>query len=577
VAYVSNSIRDNDFKINKDVAHLEYFVENVQGRSAFSKILDHLDGLEYEVGKLNINTFDTIRDPIQIEKCSIKEEEVISSLRYFVRAEDLLTGDLTAFPLCDSLFLIPALNAVTRSTKQEQSFNQDLSQKELGNSELDSEYTNENPLTLISIGYKALEEGDSSFALEVFQRALSIEPSVEAHTAMGTLHEALGDLVKAEGHYSHILDSFPHHAQTQAKLTALRNRRDALFNAIDNSLVSRQFEHLIRLFKDNYAEAQRHPRLLEATGKAYFSLGKSAEALQYFQQASYSQVLKPEILALMARCYEFQGDYEHALSFSSLAYTLQPQTFEYFDLYRSYLSIIRGDKLPHWLVLADSHGRYFQYMQANQPRFFRNRLFLEAYQFGGATAYGISNYSSRSGARKKIQSLYSRMNAADRVLINFGEIDCRRAAWKASAASGKSIEELIIYSAKNLIEFVEKEVLPHQPNVTLIGAKPQIVCDDDFYKLSIKEERTFFKPKEERQRVSFLYNSYLLQSSKALGLTYIDIDDQLSTNELKDNFFRSCYFDDYDTDTHGNIDFFARLYYSAFISSGMWSPINTPY
>src|SRR5262245_43768962 len=92
---------------------------------------------------------------------------------------------------------------------------------------------------------------------------------------------------------------------------------------------------------------------------------------------------------------------------------------------------------------------------------------------------------------------------------NFGEIDCRRAAWKAAETSRRTIDEAIADSVAHLRAYVEREILPYNKNVILVGAKPQIIGDNDFYKGSLIDERIIFKPLEDREKVTLNFNRQL--------------------------------------------------------------------
>jgi hypothetical protein len=240
---------------------------------------------------------------------------------------------------------------------------------------------------------------------------------------------------------------------------------------------------------------------------------------------------------------------------------MAPTDSNFFEFYK-YLNAQTNRKTPdHWIVIGCSHARYFRYMQMNQSKFFGNSLHLECYEFGGATAYGLGNPNSESGALRVTQQLRQKIVAADRVLINFGEIDCRRAAWKAASLSGKSIEDHIAESATHLGAYIEREILPFNRNVLVIGAKPQIIADSDFYQNSLEDERTIFKPLVERERITLLFNAKLRALAERLHLDYVDIDDVLQSEPSRQSFFENAFWDSYTDDTHGNIDFFAGLYF----------------
>ncbi len=349
----------------------------------------------------------------------------------------------------------------------------------------------------------------------------------------------------------------------QIKISAQQKLDKAQIGAAMNAQLSaRQFKSAHEIFKSNFGEAQDNSELCFLAGIACFEQQQYGLALQYFQQASLPiNVVNPNVAFMLARTHQRLGDLEIALRYADLAYAMVPTAANFFGFLKELLKQT-GQKVPrHWLVIGCSHVRYFRYMQVNQPRFFDRSVHLECYQFAGATAFGLANTESVSGAQKGTRELRPQIANADRVLINFGEIDCRRAAWKAAATSGRSIDDTIADSVSHLRTYVEQEILPYNKNVILLGAKPQIVGDDDFYKNSLADERTIFKPLEERERVTLKFNRQLKKFARKLKVGYVDLDDVLGDETSRRSFFDQAFWDTFTTDTHGSSDYFARLYF----------------
>jgi surface carbohydrate biosynthesis protein len=337
----------------------------------------------------------------------------------------------------------------------------------------------------------------------------------------------------------------------------------ALLARMQADVQSRNFEGAYTSFKKNFGDAHRYPDLCFLAGVAVSELGKYELALQYFQQATVAagQVVNYNYAFSLARTYEKLKDYENAWRYAQLAYRAVPVEPNFFALYKHLCTQTKRNAPEHWIVIGCSHVRYFRYMQINQPKFFGSDVHLECHEFAGATAYGLGNPNSDSGALSATRQLRERIAAADRVLINFGEIDCRRAAWKAASISGRPIEEHITESAKHLETYIEREILPLNRNVLLIGAKPQIIADQDFYRASLEDERTIFKPLPEREKVTLDYNAKLKATAERLKLDYVDLDDTLKDEKSRRHFFDRVFWDDFTDDTHGSVDFFAGLYF----------------
>ena len=333
--------------------------------------------------------------------------------------------------------------------------------------------------------------------------------------------------------------------------------------AMDTEMHAGRFKAAYEIFKLNFGEAHRHSELCFLAGIASFEQQEHRLALQYFQQATLpeSNAVNPNIAFMLARTHQKLGELEIARRYAELAYDLVPAASNFFILLKELLAQT-GRKVPkHWLVIGCSHVRYFRYMQINQPRFFDRSVHLECYEFAGATAFGLGNPESISGAQKRTRELRQQIMNADHIIINFGEIDCRRAAWKAAETSGRTIDEAIASSVAHLQTYVEREILPYNKKIILVGAKPQIIGDNDFYKNSLADDRTIFKPLEEREKITLNFNRQLRDFAGKLKVDYIDLDDELRDDASRRKFFDQAFWDTYTDDTHGNADYFARLYF----------------
>ena len=332
--------------------------------------------------------------------------------------------------------------------------------------------------------------------------------------------------------------------------------------AIEAACNAGELQKAYDFFKQNFGEAHRHDDLCFIAGMALFDSGRHALALQYFQQAALAaNSVRADIVFAMARSYHRLGDLELARRHAEQAWRLAPTAQPVFDLLKELALRTQKEPPAHWMVIGCSHVRYFRYLQLNQEKFFEGKVHLECYEFGGATAYGLGNEHSQAGTLPATRQLRARLRQAGRVLVYFGEVDCRRAAWKAAATSGRPIEEMIAESAARLQAYLSREILPHNQTVLLVGAKPQIIADEDFYNNSLEDERTVFQPLAERERITLLFNSLARQSAERLKIDYADIDHVLVDDKSRRQFFKKAFWDGYTSDTHGNVDYIAGLYY----------------
>jgi len=350
-------------------------------------------------------------------------------------------------------------------------------------------------------------------------------------------------------------------AKSPTKAASQKMDINRLRPALETLFRSGRFQAVYDLFRDNFGDAHRHPDLCFFVGISLFELGRYPLALQYFQNASMTDNVRNDVAFMLATIHQRLGQAELAHDYASIAYRQVPVAPNYFDLLKE-TARTAGRQVPeHWIVIGCSHVRYFRYMQVNQAKFFDGAVHLECHEYGGATAFGLGNTTSQSGALKGTQQIRQRLANADKVLVYFGEIDCRRAAWKAAAISGRTIEETIDESVQHLEAYVSRDILPHTRKVVLLGAKPQIIQDDDFYRGSLEDERIVFKPLQERERITLRFNAGVKAVSERLGLVYADIDHVLADDASREEFFKNAFWDAYTDDTHGNMDYFATLYY----------------
>jgi len=407
---------------------------------------------------------------------------------------------------------------------------------------------------------------------EVLKNKFSVSLEDCADT-LGRIAEALGlrepSSVRALGDSLFVLT--PPGLQQSVSISPPQADYAELRSAIEGACQSGNFQKAYDTFRQNFGVAQRHADLSFFVGIALFELGKLPLALQYLQNAALANVaaLDPNISFWLARTHHRLGELDTARNYAEQAYRQVPMQPGFFDLFKE-LALRTGKHVPeHWIVIGCSHVRYFRYLQLNQTKFFQGRVHLECYEFGGATAYGLGNPSSQAGTLNATRQIRPRMAQADRVVVQFGEVDCRRAAWKAAAVSGRTIDETIKESVAQLENYLRREVLPHNKSVLVLGAKPQIVGDEDFHRIALDDERIVFKPIEERERITGSFNAQVRQVAERLGVEYADLHHVMADEKSRRQFFRRVYWDGYTTDTHGNVDYLAGLYFErlqAFVS-----------
>lgn len=339
--------------------------------------------------------------------------------------------------------------------------------------------------------------------------------------------------------------------------------RDAVVAAVTEAFQSRNWREVTEQFRRAFGEAHRHPRLCLFAGIAFGNLGQHDLALQYLRQASLAPCVDPEVAFALSQAHRYLGDTSKALYFAKLAYDLLPTSIPYFRQFADLIYASGGARPQHWVVIGDSHARYLRYMQANRGCFFGDAVFLECWEYGGATAFGLANLESKSGVLRDKDRWSLNLGSADRVLVQFGEVDCRRAAWKFAAESGCDIRDALAEAARHLERFVQASIVPHNRRIVMLGAKPQIIQDADFHRNAQDDERIVFKPLTERQAATDHFNALQREMAARFDVDYVDVDHALRDEKSRGEFYRNAFWHDYSTDTHGNLDYFAQLHFES--------------
>jgi len=116
-------------------------------------------------------------------------------------------------------------------------------------------------------------------------------------------------------------------------------------------------------------------------------------------------------------------------------------------------------------------------------------------------------------------------------------------------------------SAMHLRDFVRQTIRPLNKNIVVVGAKPQIIGDDDHYRNSLEDDRIIFQSLEVRQGKSVWFNQRVADYMNDLGVDFFSLDHMLRNEANRQELFANCFWDDYSTDTHGNSVYFAQVYF----------------
>jgi len=213
-------------------------------------------------------------------------------------------------------------------------------------------------------------------------------------------------------------------------------------------------------------------------------------------------------------------------------------------------------------ILGDSHSRYFRYLQNNRESYFRKPVRFEIFECGGATAFGLSNEDSRSGARRIFDSKEFSTSAArtDYLIIWFGEVDCRRGVWRAMEDRGLTEEEALAKSILSISKLAS-EAVGRGFKVIVLGVKFPNIADPEFRWCCEVDRRCVFKTVGERQFLTASFNASLDLVARECGAIYVPFLDGGLGDPSSRWFLRD--------DTHGDIAHYARCTLKSLASANL--------
>lgn len=110
-------------------------------------------------------------------------------------------------------------------------------------------------------------------------------------------------------------------------------------------------------------------------------------------------------------------------------------------LSRQYLRKISGQKVI--IVIGDSHSLLFQ-----------DPMFAIKY-IGPATAYKLNSEKSTTKSREQIFRILDSQNSDSKVLLVFGEIDCRLHIYNVHKRTGSPIGKIVASTVEEYVKFIE--------------------------------------------------------------------------------------------------------------------------
>jgi len=173
------------------------------------------------------------------------------------------------------------------------------------------------------------------------------------------------------------------------------------------------------------------------------------------------------------------------------------------------------------LVLGDSHAGVFEYL-------FDHDLLpphlLNCDIVGGATAYGLNNDHSVTGAFLKYQHALRRFFEYDVVIVMLGEVDCSFALWHRASQRGEPVAAQIPRAIQGICRLLDWGQAEYpQRRFVLAGSILPTIKDYQITEQEFALRRQNPMTQRERTALVLRFNEALAELAALRRLPYIDI------------------------------------------------------
>jgi hypothetical protein len=203
-------------------------------------------------------------------------------------------------------------------------------------------------------------------------------------------------------------------------------------------------------------------------------------------------------------------------------------------------AIARASGDSHVLCLGDSHIKVLRDVSVPGARF-RVRV------IGGATATGVTNYGSKSGALATFTARLDRAKRWQEILIQLGEVDCGFVIWHRAKRHGLDVEEQLKFTLESYMTFLEQVATMGFRRVIVLSVPLPTIGDSstEWGKVAyLRQEVT--ATQRERTALTLRFNQELCRGCKAIGVTFVDVTTghyDAATGLLDRRFLRSTHVD----------------------------------
>lgn len=181
--------------------------------------------------------------------------------------------------------------------------------------------------------------------------------------------------------------------------------------------------------------------------------------------------------------------------------------------------------------IGDSHSSFFSGQDMIQPiypeRSQDSLPFFRSYRLGSVLAYNLCEYGTREQGREKIFHLLDNcIPKGEKVMLCFGEIDCRFHLLRQAQVQNRHLEELVNECVDRYYSVI-CEIKEKGYSVMVWNAIPSAVEKNSIN----NEEYPFYGSMFDRNQAARLFNEYLSSRILNTDIIMIDIFNSLVTHE----------------------------------------------
>lgn len=209
---------------------------------------------------------------------------------------------------------------------------------------------------------------------------------------------------------------------------------------------------------------------------------------------------------------------------------------EVIDKYSHYRAVIEDrlasgqyDPRRHVIFCGDSHSMCFEYLGLNGMLGPGVHLFC---RIQGASAYGLANEGSQSGALRDMRALLNDKIGDPLVVLNMGEVDCRMTLWGVRETHGVSIDGALKKAISNYRGFIEWLKSRGYSNIAIVAVHLPIWTDETIWTKNAA-------PREDTLWLTRNFNEQLRQLARELDCYLVDINERIvdpKTGQPNDGF-----------------------------------------